>query len=243
MNPFSDASILGSLRLKLKGACYKKSGAGGVPGLTAGTKKIDVRSYFPHTQGDTATLAELKTMVRRELKLSPQFVPDAALAKLVAYIASPLAAAYTPTSSPAGSPRGSSGVVPDGERPSSSPPRGGAPGVPPGGGAGKNIISSTLDRLMRATGGAVQQTVFSVAELQRFVQRGDPSASEKAEVGRVMARKKAERCVRKFQVGVSCRRIVEDDGGDEFEGGGGSYGESAVLLTLEVWKFESVPTF
>ncbi|CAD7942200.1 unnamed protein product [Amoebophrya sp. A120] len=211
----------------LKGAVYKQSGK----------KNVDIRKFFPHKE-EMATLGELKHVVRRELKLSHQFVPDPALSKLVAYLASPLHALASLNNSPRGgarspgdaspsSPRGGSSddavspVNNNANQTTSSSSSSFAVGSGPRG-AQAQMGSNTLAQiranpvigemlnlpllpteLPSVTNNAISNsTSFPVLELHKFVQHGAPNVSEKAEVQRVMERKKAERCVRKFQVAV-----------------------------------------
>ena len=82
VNPFSDASVLQSVRIKLKGACYRQSKG-----------KVDIRMFFP-TGTETTTLGEFRAVVRKKLHLAPQFLPDPAITKLVGYLSEPALAMY-----------------------------------------------------------------------------------------------------------------------------------------------------
>ena len=56
-------------------------------------------------------------------------------------------------------------------------------------------------------------SIVSLDEIQRFLQKGAPTVSEKAECVRVMDKKKALRTVRKFQVMVSEKMGAMDNEG------------------------------
>ncbi|CAD7971437.1 unnamed protein product [Amoebophrya sp. A25] len=206
--PFNDNDILQSLRVKLKGACYKQ---------TRGAH-VDIRSFFPGGgKEEMGTLTDLKTVVRQHLKLTPQFVPDPSLAKLAAYLASPLAV-MAPTSprSPREEPAGQQQVGGSSSSTAAAPPPAAAASSQAAEGnstlaqiranpiIGEMLNLPLLPSELPGSGTSTSNSMvrFPLSELQKFVKHGAPTVSEKAEVGRVVERKKAERCVRKFQVSI-----------------------------------------
>ena len=69
---------------------------------------------------------------------------------------------------------------------------------------GEMLNLPLLSGELQQEGGSQSGTMkFPLSELQKFVKHGAPNVSEKAEVDRIVERKKAERCVRKFQVSIA----------------------------------------